>query len=114
MFKLYEDYEGIGNNLKCDFIRYLPSKISTINIANSQNYIKIPREDSVISLLNIYLGINFDVLHAVTNNRYIDNDDIILVDLGPSRSNFDRDRTRRQRELTNNKYQKGKYHVRIY
>ena len=27
---------------------------------------------------------------------------------------FDRDRIRRQRELTNNKTQKGKYHVRIY
>ena len=27
---------------------------------------------------------------------------------------FDRDRNRRQRELTNNKAQKGKYHVRIY
>ena len=27
---------------------------------------------------------------------------------------FDRDRSRRQRELTNNKTQKGKYHVRIY
>ena len=27
---------------------------------------------------------------------------------------FDRDRNRRQRELTNNKIQKGKYHVRVY
>ena len=27
---------------------------------------------------------------------------------------FDRDRNRRQRELTNNKTQKGKYHIRIY
>ena len=27
---------------------------------------------------------------------------------------FDRDRGRRQRELTNNKNTKGKYHVRIY
>ena len=27
---------------------------------------------------------------------------------------FDRDRNRRQRELSNNKTQKGKYHVRIY
>ena len=27
---------------------------------------------------------------------------------------FDRDRNRRQRELTNIKSQKGKYHVRIY
>ena len=107
-------------------------------------------------MLNSYLELNFDVLHAAaTNNRYADGNDIRLVNLGPiglfsnyklttssgkhlenidhahivslrykflssSRGSddlsigFDRDRGRRQRELTNNKTQKGKYHVRIY
>ena len=106
-------------------------------------------------MLNSYLEINFDVLHAATNNRYIDGSDIKLFNLGPialfgnyklttssgkhlenidhahivslmyklltsSRGRndfsigFDRDRNRRQRELTNNKTQKGKFHVRIY
>ena len=138
-----------------DYIRYSPSEISTINTANSQVYINIPREDSVISLLNSYLELNFDVLHAATNNRYADGNDIRLVSLGPiglfsnyklttssgkhlenidhahivslmykllssSKGSddlsigFDRDRGRRKRELTNNKTQKGKYHVRIY
>ena len=101
-------------------------------------------------MLNSYL-----VLHAATNNRYVDGNNIRLVDLGPiglfsnyklttssgkhienfdhahvvslmyklltpSRGSddlsigFDRDRIRRQRELTNNKTQKGKSHVRIY
>ena len=122
-----------------------------MNTAN----INIPREDCVISLLNSYLELNFDVLHATTNNRYAGGNDIRLVDLGPtalfsnyklttssgkhlenidhahivslmyklltsSRGSddlsigFERDRNRRQRELTNNKTQKGKFHVRIY
>ena len=155
MFKLSEKYSVNRDILKCDYIRYSPSEISTINTANSQVYINIPREDSVISLLNSYLELNFYVLHAATNNRYVDGNDIRLVNLGPislfsnyklttssgkhlenidhahivslmyklltsSKGSddlsigFDRDRGRRQRELTNNKTQKGKYHVRIY
>ena len=141
--------------LKCDYIRYSPSEISTINTTNSQVYINIPREDCVISLLKSYLELDFDVLHAGTNNRYVDGNNIRLVNMGPialfsnyklttssgkhlenidhahivslmyklltsSKGSddlsigFDRDRNRRQRELTNNKTQKGKYHIRIY
>ena len=156
MFKLNEKYEINRDILKCDYIRYSPSEISTINTANSQVYINIPREDSVISLLNSYLELNFDVLHAAApNNRYADGNDIRLVNLGPialfsnyklttssgkhlenidhahivslmykllssSKGSddlsigFDRDRTRRRNELTNNKNIKGKYHNRIY
>ena len=155
MFKLNEKYEINRDILKCDYIRYSPSEISTINTANSQVYINIPREDSVISLLKSYLELNFDVLHAVTNNRYVDGNNIRLVNLGPialfsnyklttssgkhleyidhahivslryklltsSKGSDDlsiglyRDRNRRQRELTNNKTQKGKYHIKIY
>ena len=141
--------------LKCDYIRYSPSEKSTISTANSQVYINIPKEDGVISFLNSYLELNFDVLHAATNIRYVDGNDIRLVNLGSiglfsnyklttssgkhlenidhahivslmyklissSKGSddlsicFDRDRNRRQRELTNNKSQKGKYHIRIY
>ena len=64
-------------------IRYSPAEISTINTANSQIYINIPREDSVISLLNSYLELNFDVLHAGNNDRYVDANDIRLVNSGP-------------------------------
>ena len=147
MFKLSEKYSMNRDITKCDYIRYSPSEISTINTANSQVYINIPREDSVISLLNSYLELNFDVLHAATNNRYVDGNDIRLVNLGQfalysnyklttssgkhlknidhahivslmyklltsSRGSddlslgFDRDRNRRQRELTNIKTQK--------
>ena len=83
MFKLNENYEIKRKILKCYYIRYSPSEISTMKTANSQIYNNIPREDSVISLLNGYLEINFDVLHAATNNRYADNNDIKLVNLGP-------------------------------
>ena len=155
MFKLNEKNEINRDILKCDYIRYSPSEISTINTTNSQVYINIPREDSVISLVNNYLELNFDVLHAGTNNRYVDGNNIRLVNLGPialfsnyklttssgkhlenidhahivslmyrlltsSKGSddlsigFDRDHNRRQRELTNNKSQKGKYHVRSF
>ena len=83
MFKLNEKYENNRNILKCHFIRYSPSEISTTNIGNSQTWIKIPRKGSVFSLLDSYLDINFDVLNAATNNRYADGNDIRLVNLGP-------------------------------
>ena len=155
MFKLNEKYEINRDILKCDYIRYSPSEISTINTTNWQVYINIPREDSVISLLYSYLELDFDVLHAGTNNKYVDGNNIRLFNLEPialfsnyklttssgkrlenidhahivslmyklltsSKGSddlsfgFDRDRNRRQRELTNNKTQKGKYHIRIY
>ena len=64
-------------------IIYDTHQLSTINTPNSQKYINIPREDSVISLLNSYLELNLDVLQAATSNRYTDADDIRLVNLGP-------------------------------
>ena len=48
MFKLNEKYSINRDITKCDYRRYSPSEISTINTANSQVYITIPREDSVI------------------------------------------------------------------
>ena len=83
MFKLSEKYEIDRRILKCDYIRYSPSEISTINTPNSQIYINKPREDCVISLLNSYIELNFDVVKAATNNRYADADDIRLINLGP-------------------------------
>ena len=82
MFNLSEKYEINRNILKCDYIRYSPSEISTINTPNSQVCVNIPREDSDNSLLNSYLELNFDVIHAATNNRYVDGNDIRLVNLG--------------------------------
>ena len=83
MFKLTEKYEVNRNILKSDFNMYQPSKINTINTAKSEICINITREDFVISLLNGCLELNFDVLHAASNDRYADNNDIRLVNLGP-------------------------------
>ena len=62
MFKLTENYEVDRKILKCDYIRFSPAETSTINTPNSQIYINIPREASVISLLNSYLGLKFEVI----------------------------------------------------
>ena len=58
-------------------------EISTKNTAISQIIINIPRNVSVISLLNSYLDLNFDVLHAATGSRNAGDNDIRLVILGP-------------------------------
>ena len=67
MFKLNENYEVDRRILKCDYIRYSPAETSTINTPNSQIYINIPREDSVISLLNSYLDLSFEVVKKMIN-----------------------------------------------
>ena len=83
MFKLNETYEVDQRILKCDYIRYSPAETSTINNPNSQIYINIPREDSVISLLNSYLDLNFEVIKKADDSRYANGSDIKLVNLGP-------------------------------
>ena len=83
MFKLSEKYDVNRNNLKSDYVRYSPSEISSINTPNSQIYNNIPRGDSVNGLRGSFLRLNADVLHAATNNRYIDGDDIRLMNEGP-------------------------------
>ena len=57
--------------------------MSTISTANSQIYITLPRKDSVVSLLQSYLDLKFDVLHSATNNGYVHVNDIRLINLGP-------------------------------
>ena len=43
----------------------------------------MPREDSVISLLNSYLDLNFEVIKKADDSRYANGNDIKLVNLGP-------------------------------
>ena len=79
MFKLDENFEVDRQILKCEYICYSPAETSTINTPNSQIYINIPREDSVISLLNSYLHLNFEVSKKADKSSYGDNIDIRLV-----------------------------------
>ena len=83
MFKLNENYEVDRSVLKCDYIRYSPAETLKINTPNSPIYINIPRENSVISLLNSYLDLNFEVIKKADNSRYANGNDIRLVNLGP-------------------------------
>ena len=83
MFKLNESYEVDQRIVKYDYIRYSPAETSTINTPNSQIYINIPREDSVFSLINSYLDLNFEVIKKADDSRYGNGDDIRLVNLGP-------------------------------
>ena len=83
MFKLSESYEVDRRILKCDYIHYTPAGTSTINIPNTHIDINIPREASVISLLNSYLELNFEVVKKTDDSRYADAIDIRLVNLGP-------------------------------
>ena len=83
MFKLNENYEVDRRILKCDSTRYLPAGTSTINTPNSQIYINKPREDSVTSLLNSYLDLNFEVIKKADNSSYGNGNDIRLINLGP-------------------------------
>ena len=43
----------------------------------------MPSEVSAFSLLNKYIVLNFDVTHAATNNRYLDDNDIRIINLAP-------------------------------
>ena len=83
MFKLKENYKVDRRILKCDYIRYSPAEVSTINTPNSQIYRNRAREDSVISLLNSYLDLNFEVFKKADDSRYGNGNDIRLVNLGP-------------------------------
>ena len=83
MFQLNENYEVDRRFLKCDYIRYSPAETSTINTPNSQIYINIPRENSVISSLNSYLDLTFEVIKKADDSRYGNGNDINLVNLGP-------------------------------
>ena len=62
MFKLKEKYEIFRSILKCNYVRYSPSELSTINTANYKIHNHIPRENSVISLLNGYFDLNVNVV----------------------------------------------------
>ena len=75
MFKLSEKHEMDKRILECEYIRYSPSEISTVNTPNSQIFINFPRKDSVGCLLGSLLRLNSDVLHAATNNGYVDGND---------------------------------------
>ena len=83
MFKLIGKSEVDQRLLKCDYIRYSTAENSTINTPSIQIYINVPREDSVISLLNGYLQLNFEVIEKAEKSRYGNDNGLRSVILGP-------------------------------
>ena len=67
---------------KIDFIKYNPSSLATINNANSNVSISLPREDAYICLQNSFISLEFEVLQN-NNTRYTIGDEISLVNFGP-------------------------------
>ena len=83
MFRLNENFQVDRIILECDYVRYSPAETSTKNTPNSQIYINIPREDSVISLLNSYRELNFEVIKRPDKSIYANGNDKRLLNLGP-------------------------------
>ena len=83
MFKLNENYETDQSVRKSVYIRYSLAKTSIINTPNSQIDIKIPREDSVIRLLNSYFDLICEVIEKNDKSRYRNGNDKTLANLEP-------------------------------
>ena len=70
--------------VEIDYIKYTPPSLNLINGENNQVFIDIPREKSAISLKGGYLESDVSVTHrSGAHNRYVDEDQIRLVNLGP-------------------------------
>ena len=84
MFNLSHKYAIDRPFIKFDYIRYTPPPLNLVNGENNQIVIDIPRQDTALSLKDSYLEFDFSVTHrAGAHDRYVDNDHIGLVKLGP-------------------------------
>ena len=82
MFSLKNKYTLEKPIHKIDFIKYSPSSLATVNNANSNISVSLPREDAYICLQNSYISLEFEVLKN-DNTRYNNGDEISLVNFGP-------------------------------
>ena len=82
MFSLKNKYTLEKPIHKIDFIKYSPSSLATVNNANSNISVSLPREDAYICLQNSFISLEFEVLKN-NNTRYINGDEIGLVNFGP-------------------------------
>ena len=76
-------YEVDHRILKCDYIGHSPAESSITNAPVSQENINIPRENSVISLLNSYSHSSFKVITKTDKSRNANGNDIRLVNMDP-------------------------------
>ena len=62
MFPLKSKYTFEQPIHKIDFIKYSPINLATVNNANSNISISLPREDAYICLQNSYISLEFEDL----------------------------------------------------
>ena len=82
MFSLKSKYTLEKPIHKIDLLKYIPSSLATINNANSNISVSLPREDAYICLQNSCISLEFEVLKN-DNTRYANGDEINLVNFGP-------------------------------
>ena len=82
MFSLKKKYTLEKPIHKIDFIKFNPSSLATVNNANSNISVSLPREDAYICLQNSFISLEFEVLKN-NNTNFADGDEISLVNFGP-------------------------------
>ena len=82
MFSLKSKYILDKPIHKIDFIKYSQSSLTTVNNANSNISISLPREDAYICLQLSYISLEIEVLKN-NKTRYADGDEKCLVNFGP-------------------------------
>ena len=82
MFSLKSKYTLEKTVHKIDFIKFCPSSLATVNNANSNISISLPREDAYICLQNSYISLEFEVLKNDITSK-TNGDEISLVTFGP-------------------------------
>ena len=80
MFELNKKYEVERRILKCNYIRYSPEETSTTNTPLVKHkYLFITQEKLVVSLVNSYPEINFDITKKADISSYAIGNDKRLV-----------------------------------
>ena len=82
MFSLKSKYTLEKPIQKNDFIKYSPSSLATINNANSNISVNLPKEDAYICLQHSFISVEFEVFKK-DDTKFNDSDEIILVNFGP-------------------------------
>ena len=73
--------------LKFDYFRYIQPSLNLVSGGSNQIFIDILRKDVAISMKDRYLDLNFNVTHGADGHgRFVDDDHIRLVNLGPMAS----------------------------
>ena len=77
MFNLSQKHAVDRPILTCDYIRYTPPSLNLVNADKNQVSIDISKEDSAISLEDIYLELELDVTHSAGGHARYSNGDHI-------------------------------------